>query len=772
MVWVCGSVCPLLARGFIKPLESNPLSLTDNPQQRLSPENINVDTAVHHYEYVFPEGWMYVYDMDNAGALIKQVSLPTLGGTRGETVSPADGMVYISYGGDGGGNGNGSLLQYNLIRDSLGWIKHYTHGIDSHAMSPDGATIYMPDGELTGDGKWYVVKTSDGSETGVIVTPGQGPHNTIVSLDGAHVYLGDRDINNTGNDSFYVASTTTYQITNRAGRFLSGIRPFTINGTETFAFVTISYLLGFQVCNLTTGQVPYTIDLTTMGFPRTNCGSCATVSHGISLSPDEKEVYVVDAPNSYVHVFDISGLAQNIAPIKLADIHLTHLLTGTDSACAYDCQREGWIHHSLDGRFVFVGESGDVVTTSTRTIVATLPALKNTKQMLEVDWKSGRPIATSTRSGVGYVTHANPIPPAPPTLVSPQDSDVGLPTTLTFKWNASIKATSYRLQVAIDSLFSSVVFDDSVLTDTSQHIATLQYGTMYYWHVRARNINGTSAYSHVRKFSTAQGVAYPAEWNIVSVPGTVSDYRKTILFPTASSVAFAYFGSYTVEETLRNGPGYWLKFPVAESLAFGGALRNSDSIDVVAGWNLVGSISIPVAVTSLTSIPPGLVTSNFFGYVAGYVHSDTILPSRGYWVKVSQGGKLVISSSQSTNVISDRIRIVSTAEAPPPPPVISGTINSLPERFVLQQNFPNPFNPTTIVQYLLPDQSKVMLRIYNVLGQLVTTLVDEIQSAGYKQLQWNATQVVSGIYFYHLEAVSVSDPAKTFTEVKKMVLIK
>ena len=65
-----------------------------------------------------------------------------------------------------------------------------------------------------------------------------------------------------------------------------------------------------------------------------------------------------------------------------------------------------------------------------------------------------------------------------------------------------------------------------------------------------------------------------------------------------------------------------------------------------------------------------------------------------------------------------------------------------------------------------------MLKVYNVLGQVVTTLVDGAQTAGYKSAEWNASNFASGVYFYRLEAVSVSDPSKSFTQVKKMLLMK
>ncbi len=91
--------------------------------------------------------------------------------------------------------------------------------------------------------------------------------------------------------------------------------------------------------------------------------------------------------------------------------------------------------------------------------------------------------------------------------------------------------------------------------------------------------------------------------------------------------------------------------------------------------------------------------------------------------------------------------------------------SKIPTQFVLNQNYPNPFNPSTVISYQLPVISKVTLKIYDVLGREVATLVNEEQSAGWREVQWNAKLFSSGIYFYTLRAGS-------FLETKKLVLMK
>ena len=89
----------------------------------------------------------------------------------------------------------------------------------------------------------------------------------------------------------------------------------------------------------------------------------------------------------------------------------------------------------------------------------------------------------------------------------------------------------------------------------------------------------------------------------------------------------------------------------------------------------------------------------------------------------------------------------------------------LPNEFQLLQNYPNPFNPSTTIKYQLPSESKVTLTIYNVLGQVIKVLVDGIQTGGYKLVEWNASGIASGVYFYTIKAGN-------FIETKKMILLK
>ena len=93
-----------------------------------------------------------------------------------------------------------------------------------------------------------------------------------------------------------------------------------------------------------------------------------------------------------------------------------------------------------------------------------------------------------------------------------------------------------------------------------------------------------------------------------------------------------------------------------------------------------------------------------------------------------------------------------------------------PDHFELYQNYPNPFNPSTTISYLVPNDTRVVLKIYNSIGQEVTTLVNDDRSAGYHQLVWNASNVATGMYIYQL-TVNDQKGKKEYYR-KKMLMVK
>ncbi len=98
-------------------------------------------------------------------------------------------------------------------------------------------------------------------------------------------------------------------------------------------------------------------------------------------------------------------------------------------------------------------------------------------------------------------------------------------------------------------------------------------------------------------------------------------------------------------------------------------------------------------------------------------------------------------------------------------PVGVEQVDQVPMQFALEQNYPNPFNPTTVISYQLPVAGKILLKVYDVLGREVATLVNEVKPAGNHSVQWNAQGRASGVYFYRLNT-------KDFVQAKKLLLLK
>ncbi|TAK57024.1 MAG: T9SS type A sorting domain-containing protein, partial [Bacteroidetes bacterium] len=303
---------------------------------------------------------------------------------------------------------------------------------------------------------------------------------------------------------------------------------------------------------------------------------------------------------------------------------------------------------------------------------------------------------------------------------------------------------------------------------TGVSITGVQACAQYKIRVKARNENGEeTTYSDsvvvtVPCFTATHDVA--EGWNLVSLPMSVEENDKAVVFPSSTSNAFYYQAGYTEENNLQPGKGYWLKFDSGETFSRMGVPTFTDTISVHTGWNIIGSVSGSVPIGNITSIPPGLVTSQIFGYSGSYFSTSTIEPGQGYWVKAANDGELILSSVISYSSLS-KIKIVLTSELPPPPPSGSTNTTIIPSEFALEQNYPNPFNPTTVIQYSVPGSQYVSLKIYNILGEEVATLVNEVQTSGFKSQVWDANGLPSGLYYYRLVAGD-------FVETKSMSLIK
>jgi hypothetical protein len=274
-------------------------------------------------------------------------------------------------------------------------------------------------------------------------------------------------------------------------------------------------------------------------------------------------------------------------------------------------------------------------------------------------------------------------------------------------------------------------------------------------------------YVAFKKTTQTFQLSLQGRWNLLSLPVDVENPSKLTLFPTAESDAFAYNAGYIRSDSLVMGVGYWLKFGGIEDVIISGTPRLSDTISVFDGWNMIGALSVPIAAVNISSTVSGMITSQFFEYQNGYHASDSLRPGFGYWVKVNQPGELILASS-AAGQHSKAVRIIPISEFPPLSPVGSQgdpDVQYMPKEFSLSQNYPNPFNPVTTIKYELPSDAQVSLRVFDIMGQEVATLVDEFKHAGFYYVRWNTISCASGIYYCRIQT-------DLFSNSIKMIVIK
>ena len=133
-------------------------------------------------------------------------------------------------------------------------------------------------------------------------------------------------------------------------------------------------------------------------------------------------------------------------------------------------------------------------------------------------------------------------------------------------------------------------------------------------------------------------------------------------------------------------------------------------------------------------------------------------------VLMQSDGKIVVAGNIGNSNFYSALTLIRYNNKPGIPSAIEVKLNT-PIKFSLSQNYPNPFNPSTIIKYSLPKQSYVTLKVYDILGKEVRSLVDEEKPAGNYQVEFYAADLPSGVYFYRVQAGS-------FNQVRKMLLIK
>jgi len=340
--------------------------------------------AQQHYLYVATPGvrdylgygghGVLVFDIDHHHQFVKRI--PTRGfhpdgkpsNVKGIAVSIPLNSIYVST--------LEGLQRIDLRTDSVLWEKAYEGGCDRMAISPDGLTMYLPSLENT---FWNVVDCRTGDIIKKIPVYKRA-HNTIYGRWGDVVYLDD-----IGSPWLYVADARKHELARKIGPFANNVRPFTVNGRESLVYVTVDSLLGFEVGDLKTGGV--VSHVVVEGWEPGPVRRHGNPSHGIGLTPDEKELWLCDGHNMRLHVFSAEAPYQQLTTIPLQDM-------------------PGWVLFSMDGKYAYPS-SGEVIEVKTRKVLLTLKdEFSNSvgsEKMVEVQFEGGRPVRAGNQFGIGQV---------------------------------------------------------------------------------------------------------------------------------------------------------------------------------------------------------------------------------------------------------------------------------------------------------------------------------------------------------------------------------
>jgi len=337
----------------------------------------------HHLLYVASPGirnyveyggvGILVFDIDNGYKFVRRISTwdvpegKKAENVKGIAASAKTGIVYVT--------SLDSMIAIDAVTGKQLWNKTYAGGCDRMAISPDGKVLYVP--ELEGPA-WHVVNAATGEVITTIDT-NSGSHNTIWSADGSHVYLAGLK-----SRLLSVADAKTNRVAKTVGPFENVIRPFTVNGSNSLVFVNVNGLLGFEVGDLHTGKKLYHVEV--QGYKQGPVKRHGCPSHGIALTPDEKELWLADCANSAIHVFDSTVMP----PKQLTTIK------------ARDCV--GWISFSMDGKFAY-SSTGEIIDVATKKVIASLRDENGhevqSEKVLDLVIENGKVVRAGNQFGVG-----------------------------------------------------------------------------------------------------------------------------------------------------------------------------------------------------------------------------------------------------------------------------------------------------------------------------------------------------------------------------------
>ncbi len=315
-----------------------------------------------------------VFDIDQGHKFLRRIPSAGLGkddkplNVKGICANAATGRLFVST--------LDSIECLDLRTEKPLWEKHYDQGCDRLAITPDGKKIFAPSFEKN---FWHVIDATSGDSITRIPSE-KNAHNTVVSLDGQEAYLADR-----GSRIVQIVNTATNEVVRKAGPFGNKVRPFTVNGNHTLGYMNVDELLGFEIADLKTGAILHRVEVQRVEAGKVAKHGCPC--HGIGLTPDEKEIWLTDAHNKRLHLFD-----NTVSPPKQLQ--------------SLDLRDEpGWVTFSIDGKFAYPS-TGEVIDVASRKIITTLKdehgADVQSEKLVEIDFdQQGHVTTVGDQFGLG-----------------------------------------------------------------------------------------------------------------------------------------------------------------------------------------------------------------------------------------------------------------------------------------------------------------------------------------------------------------------------------
>jgi hypothetical protein len=313
-----------------------------------------------------------VFDADNGYKFVKRIQTPASQVEKPENVKgvcacAATKKLYFTT--------LTKLYCVDLVTEKTLWEKKLPDGCDRMSITPDGKTLYVPTFEKD---HWNVVDAASGELVKRLETK-SGAHNTVCSPDGERMYLAGLR-----SPLLRVYDPRSHEEQKPCGPFSAPIRPFTVNADKSLCYVNVNALLGFEIGDLKTGKMLHRVEV--QGFKVGPVRRHGCPSHGVGLTPDETEVWVVDGHNSHVHVFNNTVMP----PKQMVSVKLR--------------EQPGWVTFSIDGRRAYLS-TGEVIDTKTKKVIATLTDEEgrevHSEKVVEIVFVDGVPVLNGDQFGVG-----------------------------------------------------------------------------------------------------------------------------------------------------------------------------------------------------------------------------------------------------------------------------------------------------------------------------------------------------------------------------------